>query len=239
MARSMKAFFAHLVLLWAISACSGASTAAFNPSAGEKTRFVFIVSEAATLNVSVKNDSNDLIRNLIVNAPYPAGTLSILWDGKNNSGELAASGNIYHISVVAVDETGNQAEASGGDCTVLPADHPAVTALAETPDPFYPGAGNIVFSYQLSVAQSVPVTIAIKNAGGSVIRSITLDPQGTGAQTAAWDGKTLVRRWSRDFEAAVVTYSVESTPTAQRPSSWWSFRQVTTLPVPAPTKAVP
>ncbi|MBI4801835.1 MAG: Ig-like domain-containing protein [Elusimicrobia bacterium] len=167
-----------------------AKPAEFNPSAGEQTRFVFNISEPATLNVSVKDAGGALVKALAVNYPAPGGTLSFYWDGRNGSAQLVPGG-VYHVVVTAADAANNQAAASGGDCFVRAADYPSVTALAETPAPFFPGGSNMVrFSYHLSAAPAattLPVTVTISHPVQGVIKTINLE-QGQGDQYVEWDG---------------------------------------------------
>ena len=172
-----------------------AKPASFNPSSGERARFVFSVSEEVTLDVAVKDIGGVLIKDLAVASMYPAGALSFYWNGYNNSALMVQPG-MYHITVKAVDRTGHQIEVPGGNCEVLSPEYPTITGLTETPDPFYPGSpdpdlNTVTFSYQLTAVSTVsavfPVTVSISHPVMGIVKTMTFE-QGGGAHSLQWDG---------------------------------------------------
>gem|GEM_PF-517262 len=169
-----------------------AKPASFNPSSGEKVRFLFSVSEVSTLNLAVKDGTGATIKQLAVDSISPAGSLSFYWDGRDNSAQIVPP-SAYSITVDVVDKNGNQAEASGGNCEVLSPEYPAITGLAETPDPFYADTAEntVAFSYHLTAVSQTstvfPVTVRIRHPVLGIIKTIALE-QGQGNRSVQWDG---------------------------------------------------
>jgi flagellar hook assembly protein FlgD len=62
----------------------------FNPS----TTLQYGLKEAGQVKISVFNARGQLIRTL-VNESKAAGTYQIVWDGKDNNGHIASSGNYF------------------------------------------------------------------------------------------------------------------------------------------------
>ena len=169
----------------------------FNPSAGEKTRFAFGLSEAAVLNVVVKDMNGAVVKELVMNSPAPAGALSYYWDGSDNSANVVQPG-IYNVTVIAVDKANNRSEASGGNCEVLSSEYPAVTGLTETPDPFYPensdqALSTVTFSYRLTAVSTTStlftVAVVISHPVLGVVKTLTVQ-QEQGDNYVRWDGLT-------------------------------------------------
>ena len=64
----------------------------------QETKIEFMVSKAERLNLSVFNESGQLVRKLIDESVVPAGKFQIVWDGKDAFGNQAPNGNyIYKI----------------------------------------------------------------------------------------------------------------------------------------------
>ncbi len=68
----------------------------------------FVVNESATVTVRVLDGSGAVVRTLLANASAAAGTVSSLWDRKNDAGRKVKAGT-YTASVSAVDSAGRSA----------------------------------------------------------------------------------------------------------------------------------
>jgi len=78
----------------------------------QQTTVLFNLSKAATVEVSVFNSENVLVRAMN-EANLPTGPNSILWDGKDTSGRLVTGGS-YRISLTARDNEGNRSNSRTG-----------------------------------------------------------------------------------------------------------------------------
>ena len=67
--------------------------------------------DAARVVVNIQDSSGALVRQITVGA-QSAGDQSVLWDGKDASGNAAPAG-LYHFEVSAFDLNGKQVQASG------------------------------------------------------------------------------------------------------------------------------
>jgi flagellar hook assembly protein FlgD len=160
----------------------------FNPSSGERARFVFSVSEESTLNITVKDGTGASVKDLVVNFISPAGALNFYWDGRDNSAQVVQPG-VYQITVAAADRSNNQSEALGGNCEVLSPEYPSVTGLTETPDPFLPDSAvnEVNFTYHLTAAHAANVRLTISHPVLGVIKTMDLT-QEQGDRSIPWDG---------------------------------------------------
>lgn len=64
----------------------------FNPS----TVIRFALPEEAVVSVTILDIGGRVVRKLLLDAPYAAGTCEVMWDGRNQSGEVVASGVYFY-----------------------------------------------------------------------------------------------------------------------------------------------
>jgi flagellar hook assembly protein FlgD len=82
---------------------------AYNPYGSQPIQYTvvsFNLSEAANIDVKVINSEGIVVR-ILSKEGLPAGANTIIWDGKDYGGNLVKEGR-YSISLVAIDEIGNQ-----------------------------------------------------------------------------------------------------------------------------------
>jgi PKD repeat protein len=92
-----------------ISATPGYFSPAYNPYGVIPvgyTTLSFNLSESTNIELDIKNSSGVLVRT-IRRVNLPAGTNAVIWDGKDNDGNLVKEGT-YSISLIAIDDSGNR-----------------------------------------------------------------------------------------------------------------------------------
>jgi len=72
----------------------------------QKTTVSFSLSKVSSVEVNIANSDGILVRTMD-KANLPPGANSIIWDGKDMSGNLVRDGS-YRITLTAVDSTGNR-----------------------------------------------------------------------------------------------------------------------------------
>jgi hypothetical protein len=200
-------------------AISGLAPAATTPSVvspnGDGYRDTVVtsatLSEAGSLIVRIADGANTTIRTMTV--PAVAGSNSVSWDGKNNSGALVADGD-YTIRLTGRDAAGNTGSGVGRGLTVVKLLGFVTTSLSV----FYPqDLDQYAPTTSLSFALARPATVTwtIRNsagAGGAML------PRGTfPTYVTATDGAVTVSQ-SRTFEMNAFAIST-STLTPRRGGS--------------------
>ncbi len=86
----------------------------FDPSTGDfitadnpTTRIAYTVSKQATVTLQVVNTATNRLTRTITQANVPAGSNTIAWDGRNDNGIFADSGD-YRLALKAHDASGSQ-----------------------------------------------------------------------------------------------------------------------------------
>ena len=126
----------------------------------------------------------------------------ILWDGKNQAGEIVASG-IYEVQVVLKNAKSGAISEASKTVTVLREGKVYIKDLKAQPNPYTKGNfGIIIFTWQLEGPETGEVRIRIYNVAGELVRQLTGD---LGVGMIVWDLKTENRHYaSRGIYIAVM-----------------------------------
>ncbi len=145
---------------------------------GQQTVFSFTLTQPATVTTTIVGPDGLAILTPIDHQPRPAGTVTILWDGRDTSGTPVPD-EAYSLAVELQWDEGTTTtidpwQNGGGR---LP-----VTVATETSE------SGIVLSYTLPVAARVTIRAGI-HSGGPLLRTIVGgEPQPAGTHRIVWDG---------------------------------------------------
>jgi flagellar hook assembly protein FlgD len=144
------------------------------------------VAEAGTLYVRVADGAGNTVRTW--NAAGVAGSNSVSWDGKNNSGAYAPDGD-YIITFVARDAAGNNGTARSRAVRSIR----FLSNVKTSVKVFYPQDNDrFAGTTSLTFTASKPVTATwtIRNAAGAVVATKLADAAvAAGTQTWVWNGR--------------------------------------------------
>lgn len=124
-----------------------------------------VASQAQTVLLTIKDTTNNVVRQVSVDAK--AGAHTYTWDSKADSGQIVPDG-VYNVSVAGVDSSGNPV---------------AVTTTANTVRAGY----SADVAYTLS-AGAPKVTLTVTNASGKTVRTVEV-PKTMGPHSVTWDGR--------------------------------------------------
>jgi len=94
----------------------------FQHHLGQTTTINYTLSEKAYVTIKIYSDpcprprATTMVRTLVNNVQKPAGSNSVIWNGKDNSKVLVPNGT-YSYKITAVDVAGNKAASACGDST--------------------------------------------------------------------------------------------------------------------------
>jgi len=80
----------------------------FNPKIGQATKISYTLSESCYLTIKIYNSAGTLVRTLLNNALQTSGAHSVVWNGRNSTGNIVPTGK-YTIKIWVVDKAGNRA----------------------------------------------------------------------------------------------------------------------------------
>jgi len=80
----------------------------FNTTLGQKTTISYTLSEACYVTIKIYNSTGSLAKTLLNNVLKPAGSNSIVWNGKDNANNIVPAGK-YTIKIWVTDKAGNKA----------------------------------------------------------------------------------------------------------------------------------
>ena len=158
----------------------------FNPVLGEQSTIKYTLSSNAMVTVTiVKNYIT--VRTIVLNVPQAAGVQTVLWDGRDDSGNLLADGPVtYQIDAVSPTEPTFKTTYKG--TATVEKDNPAITGLAVNPNPLKIAGGSLSISYILS--EDAKVTLKIVDSTGATVRTLlNAAAKKSGSNTTSWDGK--------------------------------------------------
>jgi flagellar hook assembly protein FlgD len=150
---------------------------------GEATTIAFSLSIAATATVDVLNGTGGLVRRLASSQAFSAGRSTLVWNGRNGSGNLVSDARYtVHVSATSPGQSDSASRAVVVDRTL--------GHLVVSPRPFSPnGDGRLdstTVTFQLARAATVRVRIL---HGRTLIRTLSSESLGAGAQSFSWNGK--------------------------------------------------
>ena len=151
---------------------------------GDSAKLTFSLSEDSFIKVEVHNSADALVRTLADNARVSAGQLNeYVWDGKNNSGQIAGQGS-YRFKVSATAVTGN--DAAPLVMSVFLSSIPDVKVSKDTFNPHASETTDIIYT----LAYDAKLSIKIRDAQGNVVRElISKQARAVGDHSETWDGK--------------------------------------------------
>lgn len=157
----------------------------FRPTGTTTNTIRYTLSENAVVSVVVYDEAGQPVKKLY-DAQTLAGSKSLTWNGKDESGVIVASGT-YTYRIAATDAFGKTAEASG--TIFVDVTPPAVTDLMISENPFTP-LGTNTTEIRYTLGESAKVTVAILNGSNTVIRTISSNlAQTAGSNAVLWNGK--------------------------------------------------
>lgn len=118
----------------------------------------------------------------------PAGTRTVTWDGRDDAG-LAVDDGRYTIRVDTVDAGGRAGLVTGS--TVIDVTRPTFAFSALPATAFYPVVDGYqdTFRPQVLASEASVLTFVVRNAAGTVRRTLTKSVAGAGTTSLTWDGK--------------------------------------------------
>ncbi|MFZ5640558.1 MAG: FlgD immunoglobulin-like domain containing protein [Bacillota bacterium] len=173
-----------------VPAVSGVSSSPepFNPLAGQQATISYTLSNQAKVTVKILK-SYTLIRTLATDELKPAGTNTIVWDGKDDYGNVAGDAS-YTIQIDAVSPlvaTFKSTNKTG--ITSVEKEPPQISNYNISYNPFKLGTTtkqNI--SYTLS--ENAKVTVKILDSAGNIVKTIeNAVTKNAGYNSTSWDGK--------------------------------------------------
>ena len=98
-------------------ACSW-SRSPFNPRSGQTSKLTYTLSEKCSIYIQIYDNAGNLVRTLLAPTTKNAGTFSVTWNGKDDSGVIVPSGT-YSCKIFAEDMAGNQVSPYPTTCPIV------------------------------------------------------------------------------------------------------------------------
>ena len=184
----------------------------FNPI-NETLTIGFTTDQEAEVRVSIKDAAGAMVKVFSdYNGDiYPAGDLSLTWDGTDVLGNVVADGD-YTIEVMVSNANGSNTSSAtvAVDATPSQNNGPDIFNLAATPDTFNPDTGTTDITF--TVDEDAYVTVVVKD-GSTEVREFTGYNDGNdfytlGDFSVTWNGED-----DNGNEVSDGTYTVEVTAT--------------------------
>ncbi|WP_088290439.1 S8 family serine peptidase [Kineosporia sp. A_224] len=176
----------------AIKPVAGAVTnPAFSPNGDgvkDTTTIRYTVPSIKTGTISfVDPDGNRTVRAVALGTKA-AGTYTYTWNGKATDGTIGPMRN-FLVRITATDATGVRGLAVTR--TRLDVVAPTPTVQAGTLTTFYPVVDTYkdTFPVRFSLSEKATVTLTVKNAAGTTVRSISAAKTGVGIESLVWNGR--------------------------------------------------
>jgi flagellar hook assembly protein FlgD len=174
----------------------------------------YSTNEAGSIVVSVRDESNALVRSFAATALAGAGTVS--WAGDTNAGATTPDG-AYTVSLAPRDRAGNL----GGERSRPVVVYTVLRSVTAAPILFFPQDGDAYArTTMLSFTLSRPAVVSwtVRNASGGVVATRYAGmAMSAGTYTWAWDGRTSAGSYvPRGTYYATVTASRGSSTISQK-----------------------
>gem|GEM_PF-2419959 len=166
----------------------------FNPA--DPTNNIATVSYAISNNAIVKVDILNgyvPVRTLVNNQVQTAGNNSVIWDGRDDSGNIAGDG-IYSFQITATSQAVPTFSSTVKGSLTVEKGPPSITEVLLSPDPFKLGTtAGLSVRYNLSESSTVSVSVY---KGPAVVRNlVTGTAKNVGYNSEIWDGKDNTGNW--------------------------------------------
>jgi flagellar hook assembly protein FlgD len=173
-----------------LTATSPSTATVISPN-GDKVadtlRTAFTASEAATLEVTVRDAAGTVVDSSEVHVGSGAG--AVIWDGRGASGAVLPDGT-YAYQLVARDAAGNGSSPLVRS-VIISTTLTGVRSTRLVFDPASAGATIRDTAIAFMLARPAAVTVTISDAKGKTVRTVARSLQmGAGAQQVTWDGLT-------------------------------------------------
>ena len=164
----------------------------------------FSTSEAGAIELTVRNTAAATVRTLSVSTA--AGTGSLTWDGRGNSGAVVADG-AYVASLAPRDLAGNVGAAHERTLWV----YASLSKVLTSPTIFWPHDGDAygtTSNLSFTLASAATVTWRVTTLDGKLVKSIKEStPQAAGTWTYAWNGRDAAGNLAPAGIYAVIVYA--------------------------------
>lgn len=168
----------------------------FDPNS-QSTTFSYDLNTEADVWVTIKNGSNQTVRQLYKHETNGGNDLPQVWDGRNSSNQIVAEGT-YSYSVFASNTCGNDTETGtvtvdyvgGGNSGTAPVIGSSVGNDSDdyaSPNPFDPNTQTTNIFYSLNT--EADVWISIKDPSTNQTVEQVYQHQTAGNRSQVWDGK--------------------------------------------------
>ncbi len=153
----------------------------------DTARAGFRLEQASRVDVEVVDGAGTVVAAPVAGTTLPAGSNSVLWDGKDAGGAPATEGT-YRVVVRVLQAGGARGQASVPVRVDLTA--PTAGSLRARPNPFYPGRPGSIgrASIRFTLSEACSVTLKIYNSAGRFVRTIRASKP-AGIATIVWTGK--------------------------------------------------
>jgi flagellar hook assembly protein FlgD len=147
----------------------------------------YSTNEAGSIVLSVRDESNSLVRSFAATARAGAGTVS--WAGDTNAGATTADGP-YTVSLAPRDSAGNVGAARSRPVVV----YTALRSVTAAPTLFFPQDGDAyarTTTLRFTLTKPATVTWTVRNVAGAVVTTRYAGAAlAAGTYAWAWDGRT-------------------------------------------------
>lgn len=162
----------------------GDSPDPFRPTGTNTAQIKYSVNAQAQIYLEIYDGSNNLIRTLINGETKSAGLYTALWNGKNNAGQLVATGQ-YTYKVRANSAGGPSQELSG--TITVERTNPVISNVAVTGSPFNPFSESANISFNLSEPAKITANIYY---GTQLIKKLASGQAfSAGSISLSWNGR--------------------------------------------------
>ena len=153
---------------------------------GSTSTIFYNLSETARVTIKLLDKSNNEVVTLVNNLTKNTGLNSVIWNGKDNSGNYIPG--TYTVKISAIDDAAFKDEVSR-IITLEDSSKPVVSDIFVSPNPFNANGDNTVnISYKLS--KNSKVTVKIFDDYDELIKTIITNiDQSKGGNSIWWNGK--------------------------------------------------
>ncbi|MBT7736821.1 hypothetical protein HN709_03970 [Candidatus Peregrinibacteria bacterium] len=170
--------------------------ATFDPWDGQEAEIEFTIDEDAEVSLTIYDDDDDEVVEIVDDKDYTEGTHSLEWDGKDNWGDYVKEDDEYTYELIAKNDEGSDKEAGtlrvkkgySSNDTV----DPRLTRTYVTKESFDPGRREKTYIVYTLNAEA-DVTVTIFDADGYEVDEIyKRKDQNAGTYAVEWDGDEVL-----------------------------------------------
>ena len=157
------------------------------PLTGDYVNINYTLPENALVDILIRDQAGNLIKNLLDQVLRPAGNHTEVWDGSDNNGHPVAPGTSFNVSISSTSLPSNSLVALGSQ--------PKLTGVSASPLRFSPATNpygsqlNRQVSIDFSLNKTADVTATVLDHNGVVIFTQTTPNLTSGSNTIIWSGR--------------------------------------------------